>query len=47
LFGFGACDSFKIIERGAADMMICGGTEDTITPMGVGGSPHEGALDAQ
>src|SRR5438045_2572842 len=30
-------DSFKIIERGAADMMICGGTEATITPMGVGG----------
>jgi 3-oxoacyl-[acyl-carrier-protein] synthase II len=24
-------DSFKIIERGAADMMICGGTEATIT----------------
>ncbi len=30
-------DSFKIIERGAAEMMICGGTEATITPMGVGG----------
>src|SRR5260370_28953762 len=30
-------DSFKIIERGAADMMICGGTEAPITPMGVGG----------
>jgi len=27
-------DSFKIIERGAAEMMICGGTEATITPMG-------------
>jgi len=24
-------DSFKIIERGAAEMMICGGTEATIT----------------
>src|SRR5262249_15864540 len=30
-------DSFKIIERGAAEMMICGGSEATITPMGVGG----------
>src|SRR5256714_6381510 len=30
-------DSFKIIERGAAEMMICGGTEATITPMGIGG----------
>src|SRR5260370_28750358 len=30
-------DSFKIIERGAAEMMICGGTGATITPMGVGG----------
>jgi len=30
-------DSFKIIERGAAEMMICGGTEATVTPMGIGG----------
>jgi 3-oxoacyl-[acyl-carrier-protein] synthase II len=30
-------DSFKIIQRGDADAMICGGTEATITPMGVGG----------
>ncbi|MEE8348282.1 MAG: beta-ketoacyl-ACP synthase II [Acidobacteriota bacterium] len=30
-------DSFKIIERGAADVMIAGGTEAAITPMGVGG----------
>jgi len=27
-------DSFKIIERGAAEMMIAAGTEATITPMG-------------
>jgi 3-oxoacyl-[acyl-carrier-protein] synthase II len=30
-------DSFKIIERGAAEMMICGGTEAAVTPMGIGG----------
>lgn len=30
-------DSFKIIERGDADVMICGGTEAAITPMAVGG----------
>ena len=30
-------DSFKIIQRGDADVMICGGAEACITPMGVGG----------
>lgn len=30
-------DSYKIIERGDADVMICGGAEACITPMGVGG----------
>lgn len=30
-------DSFKIIQRGDADAMICGGAEASITPMGVGG----------
>ena len=30
-------DSYKIIQRGDADAMICGGTEAAITPMGVGG----------
>jgi len=30
-------DSFKIIQRGDAEAMICGGTEACITPMGVGG----------
>ncbi|HYL61990.1 MAG TPA: beta-ketoacyl-ACP synthase II [Candidatus Methylomirabilis sp.] len=37
-------DSFKIIERGAAEMMICGGTEATITPMGIGGFASMRAL---
>ena len=30
-------DSFRIIQRGEADVMICCGTEACITPMGVGG----------
>ena len=30
-------DSFKIIQRGDADAMLCGGAEAAITPMGVGG----------
>ncbi len=30
-------DSFKIIQRGDADAMICGGAEAAITPMGIGG----------
>jgi 3-oxoacyl-[acyl-carrier-protein] synthase II len=30
-------DSFRIIERGDADMMIAGGSEAAITPMAVGG----------
>ena len=30
-------DSYKIIQRGDADAMICGGTEAAITPMGIGG----------
>jgi 3-oxoacyl-[acyl-carrier-protein] synthase II len=40
-------DSFKIIERGAAQMMICGGTEATITPMGVGGFASMKALSTR
>jgi 3-oxoacyl-[acyl-carrier-protein] synthase II len=30
-------DSFKIIQRGEADVMICGGAEATISPIGVAG----------
>jgi 3-oxoacyl-[acyl-carrier-protein] synthase II len=40
-------DSFKIIERGAAEMMICGGSEATITPMGVGGFASMKALSTR
>ncbi|OLC98206.1 MAG: beta-ketoacyl-[acyl-carrier-protein] synthase II [Acidobacteria bacterium] len=40
-------DSFKIIERSAAEMMICGGAEATITPMGVGGFAAMKALSTR
>ncbi|MBI5191422.1 MAG: beta-ketoacyl-ACP synthase II [Nitrospirae bacterium] len=30
-------DAFKLIQRGAADAMIAGGTESCITPLGIGG----------
>jgi 3-oxoacyl-[acyl-carrier-protein] synthase II len=30
-------DAFRIIQHGDAEMMICGGTESAITPLGVGG----------
>jgi 3-oxoacyl-[acyl-carrier-protein] synthase II len=30
-------DSYRLIQHGYADMMICGGAEACITPMGVGG----------
>jgi 3-oxoacyl-[acyl-carrier-protein] synthase II len=30
-------DSFRLIQNGYADVMICGGAEACITPMGVGG----------
>lgn len=40
-------DSFKIIQRGAADAMICGGSEAAITPMGVGGFAAMKALSTR
>jgi 3-oxoacyl-[acyl-carrier-protein] synthase II len=30
-------DSFRLVQRGDADAMICGGAEAAITPMGIGG----------
>ena len=40
-------DSFKIIQRGDADVMICGGTEACITPMGIGGFAAMRALSTR
>ena len=40
-------DSFKLIQRCAADAMICGGTEAAITPMGVGGFAAMRALSTR
>ena len=40
-------DSFKIIERGAAEVMIAGGSEAAITPMGVGGFAAMKALSTR
>ena len=40
-------DAFKIIARDAADVMIAGGTEAAITPMGVGGFAAMRALSTR
>jgi len=40
-------DSFKIIQRGDADAMICGGAEAAITQMGVGGFAAMRALSTR
>jgi 3-oxoacyl-[acyl-carrier-protein] synthase II len=40
-------DAFKIIQRDDADVMICGGTEAAITPMGVGGFAAMRALSTR
>ena len=40
-------DSFRIIERGDAEIMICGGSEAAITPMGIGGFAAMKALSTR
>jgi 3-oxoacyl-[acyl-carrier-protein] synthase II len=40
-------DSFKIIQRGDADVMICGGAESAITPMAVAGFSAMRALSTR
>ncbi|MGD0500887.1 MAG: beta-ketoacyl-ACP synthase II [Bryobacteraceae bacterium] len=40
-------DSFRMIERGDADAMICGGAEAAVTPMGIGGFAAMRALSTR
>jgi 3-oxoacyl-[acyl-carrier-protein] synthase II len=40
-------DSMRLIQRGDADAMICGGTEACITPMGIGGFAAMRALSTR
>src|ERR1700739_4197800 len=40
-------DAFRIIQRGDADVMIAGGTEAALTPMGVGGFAAMKALSTR
>jgi 3-oxoacyl-[acyl-carrier-protein] synthase II len=40
-------DAFRLIQRGDADAMICGGAEATVTPMGVGGFAAMRALSTR
>ena len=40
-------DSYRIIQHGYADAMICGGTEACITPMGIGGFAAMRALSTR
>ena len=40
-------DAFRVISRGDADVMICGGSEAAITPMGVGGFAAMRALSTR
>jgi 3-oxoacyl-[acyl-carrier-protein] synthase II len=40
-------DAFKIIQRKAADVMVAGGTEASVTPMGIGGFAAMRALSTR
>lgn len=40
-------DAYRVISRGDADIMICGGSEAAITPMGVGGFAAMRALSTR
>lgn len=40
-------DAFKVIQRGDADIMIAGGTESAITPLGIAGFANMKALSTR
>lgn len=40
-------DSFRLIQHGYADVMICGGSEACVTPMGIGGFAAMRALSTR
>jgi len=40
-------DSFRLIQRGDAEVMICGGSEAAVTPMGIGGFAAMKALSTR
>ena len=40
-------DAYRVISRGDADVMICGGSEAAVTPMGVGGFAAMRALSTR
>src|SRR5262249_27866103 len=40
-------DAYRVISRGEADVMICGGSEAAVTPMGVGGFAAMRALSTR
>ena len=40
-------DSYRIIQRGDAEVMICGGSEACVTPMGIGGFAAMRALSTR
>src|SRR5947208_8865584 len=40
-------DAFRVVSRGDADVMICGGSEAAVTPMGVGGFAAMRALSTR
>jgi 3-oxoacyl-[acyl-carrier-protein] synthase II len=40
-------DAFRVIQRGDAEAMICGGTEATVSPLGVGGFNSMRALSTR
>jgi 3-oxoacyl-[acyl-carrier-protein] synthase II len=40
-------DAFRLVQYGVADVMVCGGTEAGLTPMGIAGFARTGALSTR